>query len=88
MELYGKMSLTNYITQSIIRAVIYFPFGLYLTPYCGYTVSLLIGLFTFFLQVLFYKWKLDKHNILSLWILIFIKEGSQFFLHFFNAWQS
>lgn len=62
LRFYGKMSLTNYITQSIIGAVIYFPFGLYLAPYCGYTVSLLIGLFTFFLQVLFCKWWLGKHK--------------------------
>ena len=32
LRFYGKMSLTNYITQSIIGAVIYFPFGLYLVP--------------------------------------------------------
>lgn len=59
---YGKMSLTNYITQSIIGAIIYFPFGLYLAPYCGYTISLLIGIFTFFLQVWFCKWWLNKHK--------------------------
>lgn len=62
LRFYGKMSLTNYITQSIIGAAIYFPFGLYLAPYCGYTASLLIGLSTFFLQVLFCKWWLGKHK--------------------------
>lgn len=59
---YGRMSLTNYIAQSIIGAIIYFPFGLYLAPYCGYTVSLLIGFFTFLLQVKFCKWWLSKHK--------------------------
>ena len=62
LRFYGKMSLTNYITQSIIGAAIYFPFGLHLAPYCGYTVSLLIGLFTFFMQVIFCKWWLGKHK--------------------------
>lgn len=62
LRFYGKMSLTNYITQSIIGAVIYFPFGLYLAPYCGYTVSLLIGLVAFFLQVLFCKWWLGRYK--------------------------
>lgn len=62
LRFYGKMSLTNYITQSVIGAMLYFPIGLYLAPYCGYTVSLLIGLFTFFLQVLFSKWWLGKHK--------------------------
>ena len=59
---YGRMSLTNYIAQSIIGAINYFPFGLYLAPYCGYTVSLLIGFFTFLLQVKFCKWWLSKHK--------------------------
>lgn len=62
LRFYGKMSLTNYISQSIIGAIIYFPFGLYLAPYCGYTVSLLIGIFTFLLQVRFCKWWLCKHK--------------------------
>ena len=62
LRFYGKMSLTNYISQSIIGAIIYFPFGLYLAPHCGYTVSLLIGIFTFLLQVKFCKWWLSKHK--------------------------
>ena len=52
----------NYITQSIIGAFIYFPFGLYLAPHCGYTLSLLIGLFTFLLQVKFCQWWLAGHK--------------------------
>lgn len=62
LRFYGKMSLTNYITQSVIGAFIYFPFGLYLAPRCGYTLSLLIGMFTFVLQVKFCKWWLGKHK--------------------------
>lgn len=62
LRYYGKMSLTNYITQSITGALIYFPFGLYLAPYCGYTLSLLIGFFVFLLQVQFSKWWLKRHK--------------------------
>ena len=62
LRFYGKMSLTNYVTQSIIGAIIYFPFGLYLAPYCGYTVSLCIGICTFLLQVRFSKWWLARHK--------------------------
>lgn len=58
LRFYGKMSLTNYIAQSIMGAIIYFPFGLYLAPYCGYTISLLIGFALFLLQVSFCKKKL------------------------------
>lgn len=62
LRFYGKMSLTNYISQSIIGALIYFPIGLYLAPYCGYTLSLLIGFCMFLLQVKFCKWWLSKHK--------------------------
>lgn len=62
LRYYGRMSLTNYISQSIIGMIIYMPFGLYLAPYCGYTISLLIGFSTFLLQVLFCKWWLSIYK--------------------------
>lgn len=62
LRFYGKMSLSNYIGQSIAGAFIYFPFGLYLAPYCGYTLSLLIGLALFFLQIGFCKYWLKRHR--------------------------
>lgn len=62
LRFYGKMSLTNYISQSIAGAIIYFPFGLYLAPYCGYTISLLVGVVIFLLQVCFCKWWLKSHK--------------------------
>ncbi len=62
LRYYGRMSLTNYISQSIAGAIIYFPFGLYLARYCGYTFSLLIGVMFFILQVWFCKWWLKKHK--------------------------
>ena len=62
LRFYGRMSLTNYISQSFIGALIYFPIGLYLAPYCGYTVSLLIGIATFLCQVQFCKWWLKNHK--------------------------
>ncbi|MGX1929935.1 DUF418 domain-containing protein [Flagellimonas sp. 2504JD4-2] len=51
LKVYGKMSLTNYISQSIIGAFIFFPIGLHLSPYLGYTASLLIGIFIFMFQL-------------------------------------
>lgn len=61
-KFYGRMSLTNYITQSIIGALIYFPIGLYLAPYCGYTLSLFIGILMCVVQVKFCKWWLSSHK--------------------------
>ncbi len=62
LRYYGKMSLTNYISQSIIGAFIFFPIGLYLAPYCGYTISLLIGIAIFIAQVRFCEWWLQTHK--------------------------
>ena len=70
LRFYGRMSLTNYVSQSIIGAIIYFPFALYLAPYCGYTVSLFIGFAIFFAQVMFCKWWFKGHKqgpLESLW---------------------
>ena len=70
LRFYGRMSLTNYVSQSIIGALIYFPFALYLAPYCGYFISLLIGLVVFFAQVMFCKWWFKGHKqgpLESLW---------------------
>lgn len=62
LRFYGRMSLTNYVSQSILGALIYFPFGLYLAPYCGYAASLLIGFALLVLQVLFCRWWLARHK--------------------------
>lgn len=62
LRFYGRMSLTNYISQSVIGAFVYFPFGLYLAPRCGYTASLLVGILVFLLQVRFCKWWLGRHK--------------------------
>lgn len=70
LRYYGRMSLTNYITQSVIGAIIYFPAGFSLASHCGYTVSLLIGLVTFYFQMRFSRWWLSTHRqgpLESLW---------------------
>ncbi len=51
LKVYGKMSLTSYVTQSIIGAFIFFPIGLNLSPYLGYTASFIIGILIFILQL-------------------------------------
>lgn len=62
LRLYGKMSLTNYLSQSVIGALIYFPIGLNLAPRCGYAVSLLIGVAVFALQVALCRLWLRNHR--------------------------
>lgn len=53
---YGKMSLTDYISQSLIGSFLYYGYGLGLHRYCGTTYSLLIGIVFFLLQLLFAHW--------------------------------
>lgn len=59
---YGKMSLTNYIGQSIMGSFIYFGYGLALYPYLGITYSLLTGLLLFAIQLAFCRWWLASHK--------------------------
>ena len=47
------MSLTNYISQSIIGAFIFFPIGLNLSPYLGYSASLIVGIFIIYISIIF-----------------------------------
>lgn len=62
LRFYGRMSLTNYVSQSLIGAIIFFPFGMHLAPYTGYTLSLIIGMLVFWMQVRLSKWWLGKHK--------------------------
>ncbi len=59
---FGRMSLTNYIMQSIIGAFIYYGFALGLYKYTGATYSLIIGILLFLLQITFCKWWLKSHK--------------------------
>ncbi|MBQ2434977.1 MAG: DUF418 domain-containing protein, partial [Bacteroidaceae bacterium] len=59
---YGKMSLTNYVTQSIIGSFLYFGYGLGLHAKCGTTVSICIGIVFLILQVSFAHWWMAHHK--------------------------
>ncbi|MBO7219667.1 MAG: DUF418 domain-containing protein [Alistipes sp.] len=59
---YGKMSLTNYLSQSIIGGFVFYNWGLGLYRYCGHTVSLLLGVVCIVLQYIFCRWWLSRHS--------------------------
>lgn len=59
---YGRMSLTNYISQSIMGGFIYYGFGLSMYKYAGATESLLIALLIFAAQLIFSRWWLARHK--------------------------
>ncbi|UXP33012.1 DUF418 domain-containing protein [Reichenbachiella agarivorans] len=48
---YGRLSLTNYVSQALIGVLIFYDFGLGLWEYVGATVSLIFGLGLFVIQV-------------------------------------
>ena len=56
------MSLTNYITQSIIGITLFYGFGLGLYRYTGATVCLLIGIVIVNMQMLFSRFGLSSHK--------------------------
>jgi uncharacterized protein len=58
----GRMSLSNYIIQSIIGSFIYYGFGLGLYQYTGATYSILIGVLLAVLQGYFSTWWMKHHT--------------------------
>lgn len=58
---YGRMSLTNYIGQSVIGVAVYYHWGFGLYNAVGAAGSLLIGLGIFFIQLAFSRYWLSRH---------------------------
>ena len=59
---YGKMSLTNYITQSMVGSFEYFGYGLAMYKVVSTTASFGIGLLMLTAQFLFCRWWLKNHR--------------------------
>ena len=59
---YGRMSLTNYITQSIIGVTLFYNFGFGLFRYCGPALSAAIGLCIILVQVVWSRAWLSTHR--------------------------
>lgn len=59
---YGKMSLTNYLLQSIIGGFVFYNWGLGMFRYSGHASSLLMGMVCVALQYIFCRWWLTRHS--------------------------
>lgn len=59
---FGRMSMSNYIMQSILGAFIYYGFGLGMYKYTGPTYSILIGVGLAVLQGIFSNWWMKSHK--------------------------
>ncbi len=62
LVLYGKMSLTNFIGQSVICSILFYSWGFNLTAYLGATFSILLGFFVLIVQICVSKWWLKSHK--------------------------
>ena len=59
---YGRMSLTNYLSQSIIGGLIFYNWGFGLFRHCGHTASFMMGACFIVIQFLFCHWWLKSHK--------------------------
>lgn len=59
---YGKMSLTNYITQSIIGSMLFYHWGFSLHDDLGITASIIVGAVIFVVQFAFCRWWMKSHK--------------------------
>lgn len=70
LRFYGRMSLTNYVSQSIIGSLIFFPYALGLASTLGIAWSFIVGIGVMFAQIGFCKMWLKNHKqgpLESLW---------------------
>ncbi len=59
---YGRLSLTNYLSQSLIGTFLFYNWGLGLYRHTGITVCFLIGIAVFIAQLYFSNWWLKTHT--------------------------
>jgi uncharacterized protein len=57
---FGRMSLTNYMVQSVVGSFIYYGYGLGLYKYTGASFSMLIGSAVILIQIIFSHWWLKN----------------------------
>lgn len=58
---FGRMSVTNYMSQSLIGALMYYGYGFGLAAHWGFTYCFLAGVTLFLIQVAWSKWWLKRY---------------------------
>ena len=59
---YGRMSMTCYVTQSIVGSMLFYNWGFGLHAHLGITASLLLGALLFLLQYSFCRWWMGRYS--------------------------
>lgn len=62
MKIYGRMSLTNFIGQSMICTFLFYPWGLHLGVVAGTSISVMLALIVWVMQICFSRTWLDCYN--------------------------
>lgn len=63
LSFYGRMSLTSYVSQSIIGSLLFFPYALNLAPVLGIAASFLTGIIVMIVQIYFSRWWFSRSKI-------------------------
>ncbi|WP_096187041.1 DUF418 domain-containing protein [Evansella halocellulosilytica] len=58
----GRMSLTNYLTQSIVMTTIFYGYGFGLFGQLGFFIGVILALLLFFMQVIFSRFWLSRYS--------------------------
>ena len=59
---YGRMSMTCYVTQSIMGSMLFYNWGFGMHAHLGITASLLVGVVLFMLQYSFCRWWMGRYS--------------------------
>ncbi len=59
---YGRMSLSNYVLQSLVGGILFYPYAFYLAKVLNVTYSLLLGFALAILYVFFCNWWIKKYR--------------------------
>ncbi len=62
LSIYGRMSLTNFIGQSLICCTLFYAWGFHLTQYLGITLSVALGCVVLVLQIWLSEMWLSRHS--------------------------
>jgi uncharacterized protein len=62
MRIYGRMSLTNFIGQSVICTFLFYPWGLHLGLVVGTSLSIVLAIMVLVVQIIFSRFWLNCHK--------------------------
>lgn len=62
MKIYGRMSLTNFIGQSVICTFLFYPWGLHLGLVFGTSLSIVLAIIVLVIQIIFSRFWINYHK--------------------------